>query len=102
MRKLTRVVKGGGSPHLLTPTVTVHCRQTLVSVVGTCFLVLDLITQTCGVNARVSSLITSQEAPLSPCRQPRLDLTLICIVVGHPQQALLWWKVATSGSFIPL
>ena len=54
----------------------------------------------CIFTARVSSQIISQKAqlraPLSPCKKPGLVLTLICIVVGHPQQAPLWWKIATA------
>jgi len=48
----------------------------------------------------MSSLVTSQEAqlraPLSSCNQPGPVLTLICIAVGHPQQAPLCWRVATA------
>ena len=33
-------------------------------------------------------------ALLSPCKQHGPVLTLIYIAVGHPQQALLWWKIA--------
>jgi len=55
-------------------------------------------------HAWVSSQFTSQKAqlraPLSPCKQPGLVSTLTCIAVGHPQQAPLWWKIATAKFFI--
>jgi len=54
--------------------------------------------------AWVSSQITSQNAqsrvPLSPCKKPGPVSALIYIAVGHPQQTLLWWKIATARSFI--
>jgi len=40
--------------------------------------------------AQVSSLITSQKAQLRVPLSPGPVSTLICTVVGHPQQAPLW------------
>ena len=40
------------------------------------------------------------KSSLSPCKQPGPVSTLICIAVGHHQQAPLWWKVATARSLL--
>jgi len=43
----------------------------------------------------------SQNAQLrAPCKQPGPVSTLIFIAVGHPQQTPLWWKIATTRSFM--
>ena len=35
----------------------------------------------------------------TPCKQPGPVMTLMCIVVGHPQKTPLWWTIATARSF---
>jgi len=51
-------------------------------------------------SSQITSWNAQLRAPLSPCKQPGPVLTLVCIAVGHPQQTLLWWKIATARSFI--
>jgi len=44
-------------------------------------------------------LKSSVKSSSLPPNQPGAVSTLIRIVVGHPQQALFWWKIATARPF---